>query len=69
METHDFAKKTDAELRNMLHTMEQDTRSMRFQIAGTQLKNVRSVRKNRKDIARIKTLLAERAKVTKATHV
>lgn len=62
-------KKTDAELHDLLRTMEQETRSMRFQIANFQLKNVRNARKTRKDIARIKTILAQRAKVTKAQNV
>ena len=69
METHDLLKKTDAELREMVRTMEHDMRSMRFQLASSQLKNVRSVRQTRKDIARINTILIQRAKVNKPQAV
>ena len=69
METHDLLKKTDAELREMVRTMEHDMRSMRFQLASSQLKNVRSVRQTRKDIARINTILIQRAKVNKPQTV
>jgi len=65
MDIHDFTKKTDTELQDMLRGFESDMRSYRFQLASTQLKNVRQVRKTRKDIARIKTILSQRAKVIK----
>jgi ribosomal protein L29 len=69
MELQDLNKKTDAELREMVRTMEHDIRTMRFQVANFQLKNVRDFRNTRKDIARINTILAQRAKVTNAKTV
>jgi large subunit ribosomal protein L29 len=67
METHELLKKTDAELNALLRQMQADMRSMRFQLANSQLKNVRQARKTRKDIARIQTVLSQRANVIKKT--
>ncbi len=64
---HELIKKSDAELNELLHRLNADTRTMRFQLANVQLKNVRQMRKTRNDIARIQTILKQRTQVKKTT--
>lgn len=51
---------TTEELRHLLREMEQTLQTMRFQHALKQLENTAALHTLRKDIARVKTILAER---------
>ncbi len=51
---------TTEELRHLLQEMEQALQKMRFQHALKQLENTAALHTLRKDIARVKTILAER---------
>ncbi len=51
---------TTEELRHLLQEMEQTLQKMRFQHALKQLENTAALHTLRKDIARVKTILAER---------
>lgn len=60
MEIHELQKKSDTELRDLLKKTETELHGMRFQVANSQLKNVREVRKARQLVARIHTILSQR---------
>jgi large subunit ribosomal protein L29 len=60
----DFRAKTDDQLKDQLGDLRKEQFNLRFQKASGQLENVARVRTVRRDIARIETLLAERARGT-----
>lgn len=60
----DFRAKTDDQLKDQLGDLRKEQFNLRFQKASGQLENVARVRAVRRDIARIETLLAERARGT-----
>ena len=57
----DFRAKTPDELNTQLTGMKKEQFNLRFQRASGQLENTARVRVLRRDIARIKTILAEKA--------
>jgi len=57
MEILELRKKTDTELRKTLTENRERLRTLRFDLASGKVKNVREIRKIKKDIARILTLL------------
>ncbi|MBL0930962.1 MAG: 50S ribosomal protein L29 [Alphaproteobacteria bacterium] len=63
----DFRAKTDDQLKDQLGDLRKEQFNLRFQKASGQLENVARVRTVRRDIARIETLLAERARGTAKT--
>lgn len=62
MKAADVRAKTDDELIEQLDTLGRETFNLRFQRANGQLENTARVRHVRRDIARIKTILGERAR-------
>ena len=52
--------KTDDELRTMLLALKREAFNLRFQRASGQLENTARMRAVRRDVARIKTIVAER---------
>ena len=52
--------KTDDELRTMLLALKKEAFNLRFQRASGQLENTARMRAVRRDVARIKTIAAER---------
>ena len=60
----DFRAKTIDQLKDQLRDLRKEQFNLRFQKASGQLENVARVRTVRRDIARIETLLAERARGT-----
>ena len=60
MEIDDLRAMTDDELRGELEATHRELMNLRFRTATMQLANVNEIRKARKRIARIKTLLRER---------
>ena len=60
MSIKDFRKKTDKELQKILSTKREQVREMRFSVSNKQLKNIRDLRKARKEIAQILTILKEK---------
>jgi large subunit ribosomal protein L29 len=60
----DFRAKTIDQLKDQLSDLRKEQFNLRFQKASGQLENVARVRTVRRDIARIETLLAERARGT-----
>jgi large subunit ribosomal protein L29 len=64
MKAADVRAKTDDELKSELEQLAKERFNLRFQKASGQLENTNRVRQVRRDIARIKTVLAERARAS-----
>ena len=62
MKAADVRAKTTDELGTELDQLTKEVFNLRFQKAGGQLENTSRVRQVRRDIARIKTILGERAR-------
>jgi large subunit ribosomal protein L29 len=62
MKAGDVRAKTDDELKSQLEQLAKERFNLRFQKASGQLENTTRVRQVRRDIARIKTILSERAR-------
>ncbi len=60
MEVAELKIKTDAELQKLLAEFQDKLRDLKFRLSSEQFKNVREIRKTKKTVARIKTLLKER---------
>jgi large subunit ribosomal protein L29 len=61
MKSTDVRAKSDDELKDHLINLRKEAFNLRFQKASGQLENTARVRQVRRDIARIKTVLSERA--------
>jgi large subunit ribosomal protein L29 len=62
MKPTDLRKKSAEELDKLLTELEGELREFRFGMSGGRTKNVRRARVLRHDIARLKTVMSERAK-------
>ncbi|WP_119677632.1 50S ribosomal protein L29 [Indioceanicola profundi] len=63
----DFRAKSQDELNDQLIQLKKEQFNLRFQRASGQLENTARVRQVRRDIARIKTILGERATASSAS--
>ena len=61
MEASDLRAKTESQLTEQLADLEKERFNLRFQAASGQLENTSRVRLVRRDIARVKTILREKA--------
>ena len=59
MKIFELRQKTGNELRRLLQGNRERLRSLRFDLASGKIKNVREIRKTKKDIAKTLTLLNE----------
>ncbi len=66
MKPEDIRAKSADELNDQLLQLKKEQFNLRFQRASGQLDNTARVRAVRRDIARIKTVLGERARVAEA---
>jgi large subunit ribosomal protein L29 len=66
MKISDIRPKTADELETQLADLEKEQFNLRFQRSSGQLENTSRVRQVRRDIARIQTVLAERARTPSA---
>ncbi len=66
MKASDVRAKTDDELKDELIRLRKEAFNLRFQAASGQLENTARVRQVRRDIARIQTVLADRARPSAA---
>lgn len=64
-----YRDKTLDELKDALRELRKEAFNLRFQTASGQLENTARIRTVRRDIARIKTILAERARMGAAPAV
>ena len=62
MKAEDFRVKTPDQLKTDLSQLQKEQFNLRFQRASGQLENTSRVRVVRRDIARIKTILAQKAR-------
>ena len=62
MKIKELKEKTDEELNKLLQESREKLRDLRFKVESRQLKNVREIRKNRKIVAQILTILKDRSK-------
>jgi large subunit ribosomal protein L29 len=62
MKAAEIRAKSDQELRDQVLQLKKEQFNLRFQAATGQLENTARVRQVRKDLARIKTILGERAR-------
>jgi len=60
MKWKELKEKSDGELKKLLKGSREHLREVHFKVANDQLKNVREIRKVKKTIAQILTLLKER---------
>jgi len=60
MKIQELREKTAKSLLNMLENDKEKLRKLRFDLAAGKVKNVRSIRAVRKDIAKIKTVIKEK---------
>lgn len=61
VKTKDLRLKPDEELNQLLSESQKKLRELRFNLASGKVKNVRTIRVLRKDIARILTILNEKS--------
>jgi len=59
MKIVEIRKKSKTELKDMLQDLRNKLRALRFDLASGKIKNVRDVRKTKRDIARVLTILKE----------
>jgi len=60
MKITDIKELTEADLLKKIAEAESDQTNLRMDLLSNELKDVSKIRKNRKDIARLKTVLSER---------
>jgi len=61
MDAKELRSKTPDQLRDQLVALKKEAFNLRFQAATNQLENTARIAKVRKDVARVKTALAEKA--------
>ena len=62
MKAEDIRQKSDDELKDQLLSLKKEAFNLRFQRASSQLENTARVTQVRRDIARVKTIMGERAR-------
>ncbi len=67
MNAHELRDKTPDELRDQLVQLKKEAFNLRFQQATSQLENTARVRQVRRDIARVNTILNEKAAAAAST--
>lgn len=61
MKTKELRDKEAIELEKLLAEKEENVRKLRFELATKQAKSIRQIRSEKRDVARIKTLINEKA--------
>ena len=61
MNAHELREKTPDQLRDDLLTLKKEAFNLRFQQATNQLENTARMRQVRRDVARVRTILNEKA--------
>ncbi|MEL6478388.1 MAG: 50S ribosomal protein L29 [Pseudomonadota bacterium] len=69
MKAAELRDKTPEELREQLEALKKESFNLRFQAATGQLENASRVRAARRDAARVKTILNEKARAAAAEAV
>lgn len=67
MNAHELRDKTPDELRDQLVQLKKEAFNLRFQAATGQMENTARMRQVRRDVARVKTVLNEKAAAAAST--
>lgn len=67
MDTKELRQKSDKEISELVASLREQIRAMRFEISADALKDVRDVREARKTLARALTIVGERKRAGSAT--
>ncbi|MGP6089683.1 50S ribosomal protein L29 [Antarctobacter jejuensis] len=67
MNAHELRDKTPDELRDQLVQLKKEAFNLRFQAATGQMENTSRMRQVRRDVARVKTVLNEKAAAAAST--
>lgn len=67
MNAHELRDKTPDELRDQLVQLKKEAFNLRFQAATGQMENTSRMRQVRRDVARVKTILNEKAAAAAST--
>ncbi len=67
MNAHELRDKTPDELRDQLVQLKKEAFNLRFQAATGQMENTSRIRQVRRDVARVKTVLNEKAAAAAST--
>ena len=59
MKIKELREKNSEELKKLLAEKREAVRKLRFEVAAKQTKNIRDIRNNKKDVAKILTILKE----------
>ena len=68
MDANELREKTPDQLRDELASLKKEAFNLRFQQATSQLENTARMRKVRRDAARVKTVLTEKAAAAAVTE-
>ncbi|MDE0522318.1 MAG: 50S ribosomal protein L29 [Boseongicola sp.] len=68
MDANELREKTPDQLRDELASLKKESFNLRFQQATSQLENTARMRKVRRDAARVKTVLREKAAAAAVTE-
>ncbi len=68
MTVQELQKKTDEQLDDILKELRETVRDMRFKLVTRQLKDVRALRKAKKSVARVLTIMTERSNKEKTDN-
>jgi large subunit ribosomal protein L29 len=60
MKVKELRMKKDIDLKKTIETLREKLRVLRFELSAGKVKDVRAIRQNRKDIAKILTILKEK---------
>lgn len=60
MKTKELRQKKEKEMKQMLQTLREKSRQLRFDLSAGKVKNVKELREVKKDIAKILTILNEK---------
>lgn len=60
MKANEIRKKPESDLRKLIAELKETVRELRFKIASKEIKNHQLLRRTKKDIARILTILEEK---------
>jgi len=59
MKAHEIREKTIQDVANDVRAAEENLRTLKFQLVTSQLENTSAIKKAKKDVARLKTVLRE----------
>ncbi|MBD3166724.1 50S ribosomal protein L29 [bacterium] len=68
MKAHEIREKTLDDIRSDVLAAEENLRTLKFQLVTSQLENTSAIKRAKKDLARLKTVLREQERSEAAAH-